>query len=55
MEQEIINNEVITTIAQPLEEFIEQKKQELEMVEMEITQAIVRKENILASLEALIK
>lgn len=55
-EQQIIWDEVVTTITetQPLQQFIEQKKQELEQAEMEIARWIEWKRNILQQLDALI-
>ena len=52
---EIIDNEVVTTTTQSLEEFISQKKQELEMLDMSIQNSIDRKNTILSELESLIQ
>ena len=54
MELEIINNEVVTTTTQPLEDYISQKKQELDMIGQEELAFRARKESILSELESLV-
>jgi hypothetical protein len=48
------NNEIVQTTIVSLEEYVAQKQQELNFVQMEINQAVNRQEAILAELSQLI-